>query len=88
MVILLDVDRFKAINDGHGHEAGDEVLVQVAQLLRHHLRRSDNIARYGGEEFLVLLADGDLAGGRQLAESLRLALQQMDIALAGASCCA
>lgn len=83
MVILLDVDRFKAINDGHGHEAGDEVLVQVAQLLRHHLRRSDNIARYGGEEFLVLLADGDLAGGRQLAESLRLALQQMDIALAG-----
>lgn len=83
VVILLDVDRFKAINDGHGHEAGDEVLVQVAQLLRHHLRRSDNIARYGGEEFLVLLADGDLAGGRQLAESLRLALQQMDIALAG-----
>ena len=83
VVILLDVDRFKAINDGHGHEAGDEVLVQVAQLLQHHLRRSDSIARYGGEEFLVLLADGDLAGGRQLAESLRLALQQMDIALAG-----
>ncbi len=83
VVILLDVDRFKAINDGHGHEAGDEVLVQVAQLLRHHLRRSDNIARYGGEEFLVLLADGDLAGGRQLAETLRLALRQMDIALAG-----
>lgn len=83
VVILLDVDRFKAINDGHGHEAGDEVLVQVAQLLQHHLRRSDSIARYGGEEFLVLLADGDLAGGRQLAESLRLALQQMDFALAG-----
>ena len=83
VVILLDVDRFKAINDGHGHDAGDEVLVRVAQLLRHQLRRSDSIARYGGEEFLVLLADGDLAGGRQLAESLRLALQQMDIALAG-----
>lgn len=83
VVILLDVDRFKAINDGHGHEAGDEVLVQVAQLLQHHLRRSDSIARYGGEEFLVLLSDGDLAGGRQLAESLRLALQQLDIVLAG-----
>lgn len=83
VVILLDVDRFKAINDGHGHDAGDEVLVRVAQLLRHQLRRSDSIARYGGEEFLVRLADGDLAGGRQLAESLRLALQQMDIALAG-----
>ena len=83
VVILLDVDRFKAINDGHGHDAGDEVLVQVAQLLRRHLRRSDRIARYGGEEFLVLLADGDLAGGRQLAESLRVALQRLDIALVG-----
>ncbi|MBA0446028.1 GGDEF domain-containing protein [Stenotrophomonas maltophilia] len=83
VVILLDVDRFKSINDGHGHDAGDEVLVQVAQLLQRHLRRSDSIARYGGEEFLVLLADGDLATGRQLAESLRLALQQMDIVLAG-----
>ena len=49
VVILLDVDRFKAINDGHGHDAGDEVLVQVAQLLQRHLRRSDSIARYGGE---------------------------------------
>ena len=83
VVILLDVDRFKAINDGHGHDAGDEVLVQVAQLLQRHLRRSDSIARYGGEEFLVLLADGDLAGGRQLAESLRVALQRLDIALVG-----
>jgi diguanylate cyclase (GGDEF)-like protein len=53
VVILLDVDRFKAINDGHGHDAGDEVLVQVAQLLQRHLRRSDSIARYGGEEFLA-----------------------------------
>ncbi|MDT3456723.1 GGDEF domain-containing protein [Stenotrophomonas pavanii] len=83
VVILLDVDRFKAINDGHGHDAGDQVLVQVARLLQRHLRRSDSVARYGGEEFLVLLADGDLAGGRQLAESLRVALQQLDIALAG-----
>ena len=42
------------------YKAGDEVLVQVAQLLQRHLRRSDSISRYGGEEFLVLLADGDL----------------------------
>ncbi|CAJ0592285.1 unnamed protein product [Cylicocyclus nassatus] len=83
VVILLDVDRFKSINDGHGHDAGDEVLVQVAQLLQRHLRRSDSIARYGGEEFLVLLADGDLDAGRRLAESLRLALQQLDIRVGG-----
>ncbi|MGM3214095.1 GGDEF domain-containing protein, partial [Klebsiella pneumoniae] len=63
--------------------AVDAVLVQVARLLQRHLRRSDSIARYGGEEFLVLLADGDLAAGRQLAESLRVALRQLDIAVAG-----
>lgn len=82
VVILLDVDRFKAINDGLGHAAGDEVLVQVAQLLQRHLRRDDSIARYGGEEFLVLLADGELGAGRLLAESLRLALAQLEIRLA------
>lgn len=81
VVILLDVDHFKSINDGQGHAAGDDVLVQVAQLLRSHLRRNDSIARYGGEEFLVLLADGDLASGRQLAESLRAALRGKDIVL-------
>ena len=81
VVILLDVDHFKSINDGQGHAAGDDVLVQVAQLLRSHLRRNDSVARYGGEEFLVLLADGDLASGRQLAESLRVALRGKDIVL-------
>ncbi|XFC38074.1 diguanylate cyclase [Stenotrophomonas indicatrix] len=81
VVILLDVDHFKSINDGQGHAAGDDVLVQVAQLLRSHLRRNDSVARYGGEEFLVLLADGDLASGRQLAESLRVALRGNDIVL-------
>ncbi|MEG0185199.1 MAG: GGDEF domain-containing protein, partial [Stenotrophomonas sp.] len=83
VVILLDVDHFKSINDGQGHAAGDDVLVQVAHLLQRHLRRDDSIARYGGEEFLVLLADGDLAGGRQLAESLRQALRGQDILLGG-----
>ncbi len=81
VVILLDVDHFKAINDGQGHAAGDDVLVQVAHLLQRHLRRNDSIARYGGEEFLVLLADADLTGARQLAETLRVALRQQDIAL-------
>jgi len=80
-VILLDVDHFKSINDGQGHAAGDDVLVQVAQLLRSHLRRNDSVARYGGEEFLVLLADGDLASGRRLAESLRVALRGKDVVL-------
>ena len=88
MVILLDVDRFKAINDGHGHEAGDEVLVQVAQLLRHHLRRSDNIARYGGEEFPVLLADGDLAGGASWLKHCDWRFGRWTSRWPGASCCA
>ncbi|HTX73340.1 MAG TPA: sensor domain-containing diguanylate cyclase [Rectinemataceae bacterium] len=54
-VIMADVDRFKAINDKHGHAAGDEVLKSVAQVLMQAVRHADCVARYGGDEFLVLL---------------------------------
>lgn len=54
-LVMLDVDHFKAVNDTHGHQAGDRVLVALASLLRRHLRRTDVIGRYGGEEFGILL---------------------------------
>ncbi|MEP6954871.1 MAG: diguanylate cyclase [Solirubrobacteraceae bacterium] len=54
-VLLLDIDRFKQINDGHGHAAGDEVLVEVARRISRALRAGDAVARIGGEEFLVML---------------------------------
>ncbi len=73
-VIMLDLDHFKAINDDHGHTAGDRVLVQVAQLLMDHLRGEDLVCRYGGEEFTIILPRADQAVALQRAEELRTLL--------------
>ncbi|MBC7453765.1 MAG: GGDEF domain-containing protein [Massilia sp.] len=74
-VILCDIDHFKNINDTYGHQAGDEVLVAFAALLRAETRQQiDSVVRYGGEEFLLLLPGTELGGGEQLAERLRAML--------------
>ncbi|MCE4553701.1 sensor domain-containing diguanylate cyclase [Roseateles cellulosilyticus] len=73
--LFLDIDHFKAINDGHGHPTGDEVLRQVGGLIQRSLRTGDLAARYGGEEFVVLLPRTDLAGAREVAERIRLMVQ-------------
>jgi diguanylate cyclase (GGDEF)-like protein len=70
-LLLLDIDRFKKLNDTYGHPAGDAALRHTAQLLGHHLRKSDQAARWGGEEFAVLLASTDATGARHLAEKVR-----------------
>ncbi|MDJ0942964.1 MAG: GGDEF domain-containing protein [Kiloniellales bacterium] len=57
ILVLCDLDRFKAINDRHGHLAGDRVLCSVAALLRKEIRRSDAVARIGGDEFAILMSD-------------------------------
>lgn len=74
--LFLDIDHFKAINDGHGHPAGDEVLRQVGGLILRSLRTGDLAARYGGEEFVVLLPRTDLAGAREVAERIRQMVQE------------
>ena len=79
--VLLDVDHFKALNDGHGHAAGDEALRQVAERLRDRLRREDVAGRWGGEEFLVLLPDTDGSRALLAAEALRTALAAAPLAL-------
>lgn len=83
-LLLADLDRFKSINDTHGHPAGDEVLRVVAQLLREHVGRMragerSVLARYGGEELAVLLPGVGLAGALRLAEEIRLAVEQRAI---------
>lgn len=82
-VLFVDLDHFKSINDTHGHAAGDEVLRTVAKTLKAHLRRSDLLGRIGGEEFSVFLPDTDLNGARQVAENLRLAVQQCRLEVNG-----
>ncbi|WP_431268460.1 GGDEF domain-containing protein [Dankookia sp. P2] len=74
-LLLLDLDRFKAINDACGHPAGDEVLRHAAAVLRGVLRASDLPVRWGGEEFAVLLPFTTPAEAATLAERLRLALR-------------
>lgn len=74
-LVLVDVDHFKAVNDTHGHQRGDEVLRQVGAGLEQLVRREDVAARYGGEEFVVLLPGVDGAGGSAFAERVRLRLR-------------
>jgi len=75
-LILFDLDHFKRVNDAHGHEAGDKVLIQIANLLRHHKRPEDFLARWGGEEMVMILPNtGPLAAGR-VAERLSDAVRE------------
>lgn len=70
-VILMDIDRFKRINDTFGHDVGDKVLCNVADIVKKTIRKSDLLFRYGGEEFLILLRDASLENARQVAEKIR-----------------
>jgi diguanylate cyclase (GGDEF)-like protein len=75
-LLLLDIDRFKKLNDTYGHPAGDAALRHTAQLLTHQLRKSDLAARFGGEEFAVLLASTDRSGAEHLAEKVRAEVER------------
>jgi len=79
-VMLLDIDRFKQINDAHGHAHGDEVLKATANLLRQSIRQGDALARWGGEEFIVFLPETDRPEAMALAERLRAAIADMRVA--------
>ena len=70
-VIMLDLDHFKRVNDDYGHQVGDHVLAQTAEVLRQGLRQTDIVGRYGGEEFLVVLPHSDCSGARVVAERIR-----------------
>lgn len=80
-VLMLDVDHFKKVNDTHGHDAGDKVLVSVATVLKQTLRKSDILVRFGGEEFLAFLQDTTGDGGMVAAEKVRTAVETLKIAL-------
>lgn len=70
-LLLLDIDHFKALNDAHGHDAGDRALVDFVRCVRAAVRRADTVVRWGGEEFIVLAPDTPLPEAIKLAEKLR-----------------
>ena len=80
-VLMIDVDRFKSINDQWGHDGGDQVLVAVAEALRRNIREKDLLARIGGEEFMVLLHQAEESAAREAAERLRGAVEDETITL-------
>lgn len=88
-LMFIDLDKFKPINDTHGHEAGDHLLQTLAQRIEGCLRASDTAARVGGDEFLVLLSDLQASqDARAVAEKIRQALEQPVVTATGAVLCA
>lgn len=86
-VILIDVDGFKSINDSHGHQTGDIVLCEAAEVLRNNIRKTDTIGRWGGEEFLIICPETDMDGAFRLAEKLRSAVASHNFLVAGHVTC-
>ncbi|WP_233188780.1 sensor domain-containing diguanylate cyclase [Hydrogenovibrio sp. SC-1] len=82
-VMMLDVDRFKAINDQFGHDVGDDCLICVAKLLSKTIRSTDIIGRWGGEEFLLLVRGVDAIGMARLAEKLRTKVRGYEFSKVG-----
>src|SRR4051794_13924489 len=80
-LVLLDIDNFKSVNDTHGHQMGDEVLRQVARVLRETSREIDTPSRYGGEELAVVLPGTDIEGAYDMAERVRAGIEQLEFPL-------
>jgi len=70
-LVIIDIDHFKEVNDKYGHLAGDFILKELGDFLKHNVRESDTVCRWGGEEFMLLLSHTDLKGAEILSERLR-----------------
>lgn len=84
-VLLFDIDHFKRVNDGHGHAAGDEVLIEVARRAQRDVRSFDLVARYGGEEFLIVMPETGLAVAYSVAERLRRGVAEKPVRISAAA---
>lgn len=78
-VMLLDIDNFKKVNDFYGHPTGDQVLKQIAKIIKSNIRENDFVARFGGEEFLVILQETELENALHTAERIRHAIHAAKI---------
>ncbi|MBX3359704.1 MAG: HDOD domain-containing protein [Phycisphaeraceae bacterium] len=82
-VLFIDADKFKAVNDEHGHKAGDAVLMELSRRLAEHVGDAGDVCRYGGEEFGVILPASTLDRAMEMAESLRAAMEATPVSLEG-----
>lgn len=82
-LIFLDADRFKSLNDTHGHPFGDQVLQALGEVLHENARTSDWPCRYGGEEFAIILRETDLDGANVMAERIRQQIEKLELRNAG-----
>ncbi|HEY5715541.1 MAG TPA: GGDEF domain-containing protein, partial [Psychromonas sp.] len=82
-VMMIDLDRFKSINDNYGHAAGDNTLLSVANTFKAMIRNMDIIGRIGGEEFAIIVPHADLEIATELAQRLRLGIEKTEIIIDG-----
>ena len=78
-IAISDIDNFKAVNDTHGHDAGDKVLITLSDLMKKTIRKQDICARWGGEEFLFLFPGTDIKGGKTISEKIRMKIEKENI---------
>jgi len=78
---MFDLDYFKQINDKYGHQKGDEILIEVSRLVDNSLRDTDTLFRFGGEEFMVILPETDLKEAYEIADRMRLLVEENDFGL-------
>ena len=81
--VMLDIDYFKSVNDTHGHQVGDDVLIAMAELIKKNIRSTDILVRWGGEEFVILCLETNISGVLNLAENIRLKIQNHEFEKVG-----
>lgn len=86
-VLLIDIDRFKDVNDTYGHQVGDQILVEFSKLLKSNSRSTESLGRWGGEEFLVILPETTAAGAMTFAEKIRQLVGAHEFPVAGTVTC-
>ena len=82
-VILLDVDHFKSVNDTHGHQIGDSVLIEITKLLTNNVRSTDTVGRWGGEEFMIICPKTELKHAYSVAQNIRKSIEAYNFARVG-----
>ena len=78
-VLMLDIDKFKNVNDTYGHKVGDDILIKLSSILLECSRKSDLLCRFGGEEFVILLPETNIDGAMIIAEKIREVVEELDI---------